>query len=86
MTLSYPIRYYWRVATGHRLRPWRSPYLRWRMETFFGVHAETLTRGEFIRLLWRERRRLARFLRWAAKMEDRQGRPRAPFDPRRRAA
>lgn len=84
--LIYAVHYYWRVAKGHRLRPWRAPYLRWRMETFFGVHAETLTRGEFFRLLWRERRRLVGFLRWAEEMEERQGKPRAPFDPGRKAA
>lgn len=65
----YALRYYWRVAKGHRLQPWRSPYLRWRMETFFGVHAEELTREEFCRLLWRERQRLWAFLRWAQEME-----------------
>lgn len=67
--LIYALRYLWRASRGHRLRPWRSPYLRWRMETFFGVHADRLTRPEFFRLLWRERRRLREFLRWAAEME-----------------
>ena len=67
--MIYALRYYWRASRGHRLRPWRSPYLRWRMETFFGVHAERLTRQEFFRLLWRERRRLRAFLQWAGEME-----------------
>jgi hypothetical protein len=80
--MLYALRYYWRVARGHRLRPWRSPYLRWRMETFFGVHAETVSRGEFFRLLWKERRRLRAFLRWTEEMEARQQNPRPPFDPR----
>ena len=71
--LLYAVRYYWRAAKGHRLAPWRSPYLRWRMETFFGVHAETLTRDEFLRLLWRERKRIRAFLRWAAEMEAQRG-------------
>ena len=31
-TLSY----YWNTARGYRLTPWRSPYLRWRFETFLG--------------------------------------------------
>jgi len=69
VTLIYALRYFWRASRGHRLRPWRSPYLRWRMETFVGVHADRLTRQEFFRLLWRERRRLREFLRWAAEME-----------------
>ncbi len=65
----YALRYFWRTARGYRLRPWRSPYLRWRMETFFGVHADELSRGEFFRLLWRERRRMRSFLTWAHEME-----------------
>ncbi len=65
----YALWYFWRTARGYRLRPWRSPYLRWRMETFFGIHADELTRGEFFRLLWRERRRMRTFLAWAHEME-----------------
>src|SRR5580704_9539814 len=35
------LRYYWITAKGYRLRPWASPYIRWRLETFFGgdMHA-----------------------------------------------
>jgi len=57
--------YYWTAAKGYRLRPWRSPYIRWRMETFFGPKAEPLDAGRFFQLLWRERKRLAEFLRWS---------------------
>ncbi|MDA2913430.1 hypothetical protein MYX77_05640 [Acidobacteriia bacterium AH_259_A11_L15] len=39
------------------------------METFFGVKADSLTRQDFFPLLWRERRRIRSFLRWAAEME-----------------
>jgi hypothetical protein len=60
------LRYYWIAAKGYRLRPWRSPYVRWRMETFFGVQAAPAGPTNFFRLLWRERRRLAEFLRWTA--------------------
>jgi hypothetical protein len=59
------LRYYWGVSRGYRLRPWKSPYLRWRMETFFGQEAEPATPLRFFSLLWRERRRLREFLRWA---------------------
>ena len=58
-------RYYWIIAKDYRLRPWRSPYIRWRMETFFGPEAEPIGARRFFLLLWRERRRLAEFLRWA---------------------
>jgi len=56
--------YYWKVSRGHRLRPWESPYLRWRMETFFGPEAEPASPSRFFRLLWRERRRLREFVDW----------------------
>ena len=56
--------YYWKVSRGYRLRPWRSPYLRWRMETFFGQEAEPAGASRFFSLLWRERRRLREFLAW----------------------
>ena len=59
------LRYYWISAKGYRLRPWQSPYLRWRLETFFGKEAAELDAGKFFRLLWRERERMRRFLEWA---------------------
>ena len=58
-------RYYWISAKGYRLRPWQSPYLRWRLETFFGKEAAELDAGKFFGLLWRERARMRRFLDWA---------------------
>ena len=58
-------KYIWKVSRGYRLRPWRSPYLRWRLETYFGIPVERLTPQEFCRLMWRERRRMKEFLRWA---------------------
>jgi hypothetical protein len=59
------LRYYWITAKGYRLRPWDSPYLRWRMETFFGEDAANLDRHRFFELLWRERARMRNFLRWS---------------------
>jgi hypothetical protein len=60
------LHYYWITAKGYRLCPWRSPYIRWRMETFFGPEAEPLDASRLFHLMWRERGRLAEFLRWAA--------------------
>jgi len=59
----------WRVSRGYRLTPWRSPYLRWRMETYWGVHAERITFGEFWRFAWQHRGELARYLKWADRMK-----------------
>jgi hypothetical protein len=60
------LRYYWVTAKGYRLRPWASPYIRWRLETFFGGDMHALGPGQFLRLLWREHARFERFLAWAA--------------------
>jgi hypothetical protein len=60
------LRYYWITTKGYRLRPWASPYLRWRLETCFGGDMHALGPGEFFRLLWRERARFERFLEWVA--------------------
>jgi hypothetical protein len=59
------LRFYWIAAKGYRLNPWKSPYLQWRMETFFGREAKALDARQFFRLLWRDRAQLRRFLRWA---------------------
>ena len=60
------LRYYWITAKGYRLRPWASPYIRWRLETFFGKDAADLDRRKFVALMWRERARMERFLEWVA--------------------
>jgi len=60
------LHYYWIISKGYRLRPWASPYIRWRMETFFGADAADLDARKFFGLLWRERARMERFLAWVA--------------------
>ncbi len=59
----------WRLSKGYRLRPWRSPYLRWRIETYWGLHADLIGKPDFLRFTWRERRQLLQYLRWAARMD-----------------
>ncbi len=58
----------WKASRGYRLRPWASPYLRWRMETYWGVHAEEISFGQFWSFLWVHRTEMWRFLRWAGRM------------------
>jgi len=58
------LRYYWITAKGYRLRPWASPYVRWRLETFFGGDMHALGPGQFFSLMWRERARSGKFLAW----------------------
>lgn len=60
------LRYYWIIAKNYRLRPWASPYVQWRLETFFGEAAADLDARKFFSLMWRERMRMARFLAWVA--------------------
>ena len=62
------IRFLWKASRGYRLRPWRSPYLRWRMETYWGLHAESIGFKEFWLFTWRHRGELLRFLRWSDRM------------------
>jgi hypothetical protein len=58
------MRFLWNATRGHRLAPWRSPYLRWRIETYSGIEADTIGPGQFAGFLWRERGRLLSFLWW----------------------
>lgn len=68
------LRYYWITAKGYRFTPWKSPYLRWRMETFFGPAAAGLDARKFLRLMWQERVRMRLFLRWVAERRREQNR------------
>ena len=63
----------WRLSKGYRLCPWNSPYLRWRVETYAGWHAERITPRDFWRFAWSHRRELVRFLQWADSMDERSG-------------
>jgi hypothetical protein len=60
------LRYYWISARGYRLRPWKSPYLIWRFETYLGTRAGEMTAEEFFRLAWKHRAGMRRFANWAA--------------------
>ena len=60
----------WIATRGHRLAPWRSPYLRWRIETYTGIKMDKIGFLEFWTFLWRTRHELLRFLQWTATMED----------------
>ena len=67
--IAYALWFLWTASRGFRLRPWRSPYLRWRVETYSGLHAEEITFGSFWGFLWKERRGIRRFLEWGAEMK-----------------
>ena len=62
------LRFFWNATRGYRLRPWRSPYLRWRMETFSGKAAETLTARDLLAIGWNQKGQFLRFLRWTGEI------------------
>ena len=63
------LRFLWNATRGHRLAPWRSPYLLWRIETYTGVKMTQIGFLEFWEFVWRERRELWLFLKWTGEME-----------------
>ena len=63
------LRFVWNATRGHRLRPWRSEYVKWRIETHSGMKADEMTTGEVLRYVWREKLVLLRFLRWTGEIE-----------------
>ena len=58
----------WNATRGSRFHPWRSEFLKWRMETFTGRHADEIGVRDFARFLYDERRQLMRYLRWLSEM------------------
>ena len=63
------LRFVWNATRGHRLRPWRSEYLKWRIETYSGKKAETLQAKDVIAFLWAEKGNLLRFLHWTNEID-----------------
>jgi len=63
------LRFLWNATRGYRFRPWRSPYLRWRVETYSGRRAETLTAKSILGFVWSTRGELVRFLAWTGEVQ-----------------
>lgn len=63
------LKFLWNATRGHRLAPWRSPYLRWRIETYTGLKMNKIGFLEFWGFLFRERKEFFRFLLWTATMD-----------------
>ncbi len=62
------LQFLWVASRGYRLQPWNSPYLKWRIETYSGIPANTVTRSVFFQFLWQERRSLMQYLGWVGRM------------------
>jgi hypothetical protein len=73
--LLAPLRFIWNATRGNRLTPWKSRYLRWRVETYSGQKAETLTAKSVMGFFWTSRWELLRFLVWTEHL-DREARKR----------
>jgi hypothetical protein len=63
------LRFIWNATRGNRLRPWRSEFLRWRVETYSGKPAETLTVRDIFGFFWESRWELLNFLAWTGRLE-----------------
>jgi len=63
------LRFLWNATRGHRLTPWRSDYLRWRIETYSGKKAETLAFRDVAAFVWESRWELLSFLVWTGRLE-----------------
>lgn len=60
------LRLAFRLSKGYRLHFWDSPYLKWRVETWSGLEADSLTPRKFLEFTWQHRTELLRYMRWAA--------------------
>ena len=63
------VQFLWNATRGHHLRPWKSEYVRWRVETYSGIHADDVDGPAFARFMIRERYRLFHFLAWTGKLD-----------------
>ncbi len=67
------LRFLWNATRGHRFTPWRSEYLKWRIETYSGRKADTIDAKYFWWFLWKEKSQLIRFLSWTKNFGIRSG-------------
>jgi hypothetical protein len=64
-----PLRFVWNATRGHRLAPWKSEYLKWRIETYSGKKAESLRGRDVLAFVWESRWELLEFLAWTGRLE-----------------
>lgn len=63
------IRFLWNATRGHRFAPWRSEFLRWRIETYSGKPAHSLKMRDVMAFFWNTRWELIEFLAWTGRLE-----------------
>jgi len=64
-----PLKFLWNATRGNRLTPWRSEYLKWRIETYSGKKADTLSARDIFGFVWESRGELLDFLVWTGRLE-----------------
>ena len=62
------VRFLWNVTRGHRLKPWESELLKWRIETYSGQKAELIRAADVWRFVWVTRGEMFQFLMWTGKI------------------
>jgi hypothetical protein len=63
------VRFFWTATAGTRLRPWRSEYLRWRVETYSGKPAGSLKIRDFAKMFMDEPGQMIRFFQWSQRLQ-----------------
>lgn len=63
------LKFLWNATRGHRLAPWRSEYLRWRVETYSSKPAETLRARDIFGFMWDSKWELLSFLLWTGQVQ-----------------
>ncbi len=62
------MRFVWNATRGFRARPWKSPYILWRVETYTGKKADSVRLSDLLHLVWTERSQMFRFALWLRAM------------------
>ena len=63
------LRFIWNATRGYRFAPWRSEYVKWRIETYSGKKADELRAKDVFGFVWSSRRELWDFLLWTGRLE-----------------
>jgi hypothetical protein len=61
-------KFIWNATRGHRFAPWRSEFLRWRVETYSGKPAESLSARDIFSFFWESKWELLNFLQWTGEV------------------
>jgi hypothetical protein len=64
-----PLRFIWNATRGNRFTPWKSEYLKWRIETYSGKKADSLGARQVFAFVWESRGELMEFLAWTGRLE-----------------